>query len=50
VEPLLLAPAGHPREWPEKHPRRDLVNGILYVVPKLTVKRSADRETRWDSR
>jgi transposase len=33
VEPLLPAPASHPRGGrPEKHPRRDIVDAILYVV------------------
>ena len=33
VEPLLPAPARHPRGGrPEKHPRRDVVDAILYVV------------------
>ncbi len=33
VEPLLPAPARHPRGGrPEKHPRRDIVDAILYVV------------------
>ena len=33
VEPLLPAPTSHPRGGrPEKHPRRDIVDAILYVV------------------
>jgi transposase len=33
VEPLLPAPASHPQGGrPEKHPRRDIVDAILYVV------------------
>jgi transposase len=33
MEPLLPAPTAHPRGGrPEKHPRRDIVDAILYVV------------------
>ncbi|PPK66246.1 transposase [Actinokineospora auranticolor] len=33
VEPLLPAPSAHPRGGrPEKHPRREIVDAILYVV------------------
>ncbi|PPK60684.1 transposase [Actinokineospora auranticolor] len=33
VEPLLPTPASHPRGGrPEKHPRREIVDAILYVV------------------
>ena len=33
VEPLLPAPTRHPRGGrPEKHPRREIVDAILYVV------------------
>ena len=33
VEPLLPAPSSHPQGGrPEKHPRRDIVDAILYVV------------------